>query len=73
MFCLHLLVTNGLIILCKLSKFIFQIIEPANTTLAIAGRGLNVERILANSELSAFLKKAITIFAQAISKKSSSS
>ncbi|WP_158441871.1 hypothetical protein [Pleurocapsa sp. PCC 7319] len=56
-----------------MSKFIFQIIEPANTTLAIAGRGLNVERILANSELSAFLKKAITIFAQAISKKSSSS
>ena len=45
-----------------------QIIEPANITLAIAGRDLNPREIAANSELSTSLRKAIVIFTQAIIK-----
>lgn len=46
-----------------LSKFL---IEPANITLAVAGRGLDTEGIVADPELSEKLGKAISIFAQAI-------
>ncbi len=45
-----------------------QIIEPANITLTIAGRGLDTAAIIADPQLSASLKKTVTIFAQAISK-----
>ncbi len=44
-----------------------KIIEPANVNLAIAGRGLNTEAIVADAELSNHLVQAIAIFAQAIS------
>ena len=43
-----------------------QIIEPANVSLNIARRGLDVEGIIADSKLSASLKKAIATFTQII-------
>ena len=36
-----------------------QIIEPANLTLNLAGRGLDAEGIVADAALSKFLSKAI--------------
>lgn len=44
-----------------------QIIEPANLTLNLAGRGLDAAGIIADKELSASLNKAIALFAAAIS------
>jgi chromate reductase, NAD(P)H dehydrogenase (quinone) len=43
-----------------------QIIEPANLTLNLAGRGLDAAGIVADAELSTSLSKAIAFFAQAI-------
>jgi chromate reductase, NAD(P)H dehydrogenase (quinone) len=45
-----------------------QIVEPANITLNIAGRDLDKNDIVGNSELSTSLKKSLGIFVQAISK-----
>jgi chromate reductase, NAD(P)H dehydrogenase (quinone) len=43
-----------------------QIIEPANLTLNLAGRGLDAAEIVAHAELSASLNKAIALFATTI-------
>jgi chromate reductase, NAD(P)H dehydrogenase (quinone) len=43
-----------------------QIIEPANITLHIAGRSLDVNGIVVEPELSKSLKKSLSIFTQAI-------
>ena len=43
-----------------------QIIEPANVTLNIAGRGLDAAGIIADPELSKSLKKAIDSFIESI-------
>ncbi|MGL6343672.1 MAG: NADPH-dependent FMN reductase [Waterburya sp.] len=43
-----------------------QIIEPANITLNVAGRGLDVDDIVIDPELSASLKKSLSTFVQAI-------
>ena len=43
-----------------------QIVEPANLTLNLAGRGLNVEGIVADEELSKSLSKAIALLVAAI-------
>lgn len=45
-----------------------QIIEPANLTLNLAGRGLDAAGIIADDELSASLNKMIALFATAIVK-----
>lgn len=45
-----------------------QIVEPANLTLNIAGRGLDVEGIVTDKELSKALKAAIALFADKIIK-----
>jgi chromate reductase, NAD(P)H dehydrogenase (quinone) len=45
-----------------------QIIEPANLTLNLAGRGLDAEEIVADDELSESLNQAIAIFVDAIVK-----
>ncbi|MEO0014891.1 MAG: hypothetical protein RLZZ535_3280 [Cyanobacteriota bacterium] len=45
-----------------------QIVEPANLTLNLAGRGLNVEGIVADEELSKSLSKAIALLVTAIVK-----
>jgi hypothetical protein len=43
-----------------------QIIEPANLTLNLAGRGLDATGIVADAELSTSLNKAIALFSTAI-------
>ena len=43
-----------------------QIVEPANLTLNLAGRGLNVEGIVADEELSKSLSKAMALLVAAI-------
>lgn len=43
-----------------------QIIEPANLTLNLAGRGLDAAGIIADDELASSLRKAISLFAAAI-------
>jgi chromate reductase, NAD(P)H dehydrogenase (quinone) len=43
-----------------------QIIEPANLTLNLAGRGLDAQRIVADAELSMSINKAIALFTAAI-------
>ncbi len=43
-----------------------QIIEPANLTLNLAGRGLDAQGIVADAELSMSINKAIALFTAAI-------
>jgi chromate reductase, NAD(P)H dehydrogenase (quinone) len=43
-----------------------QIVEPANLTLNLAGRGLDAQGIVADNELSKSINKAIALFAAAI-------
>ncbi|NJL52227.1 MAG: NAD(P)H-dependent oxidoreductase [Hydrococcus sp. SU_1_0] len=43
-----------------------QIIEPANLTLNLAGKGLDAAGIIADAELSTALRKALSLFATAI-------